>query len=311
MSLFGAAICLFIMLFLMVLIFLLFNTSEIYVTLASNWGIVLGLALILKIPVRFFRRISPPYYRKLWPIEQNPPDWLPENVLHAKNRINWKDRARFWYLILSYGTKSAHQIVGSKFLPHLFGQVFRVTFRRLKKIIIEIDRSVNLFSKNPIVSYLHFAGSLSAGILNWVFQSIYRDKFIQSTEDASRKFGHHEALRLKSTGMYPGNSVKTLMSMIMYIYVVYGLVSWMRYCYPNVEPEVEATDEYSIVRFCQGPYECPHRGLKYPAFCDAFVTWEAALAETINPQLTAIASKKAAAGHEGCEVTVLFKEKLR
>ncbi|MFX1298798.1 MAG: hypothetical protein ACFFD2_28560, partial [Promethearchaeota archaeon] len=115
---------------------------------------------------------------------------------------------------------------------------------------------------------------------------------------------------LKQTGMYPGNDVKTLMSMIMYIYVVYGLTSWMHYCYPKIEPYVKATSEYSIVRFYQGPYQCPHRGLNYPAFCDAFVSWEAALAETINPQLTAIASKKSVAGDEGCEVTVLFKEKL-
>jgi hypothetical protein len=291
----------------MILVFLLLNTSEIYVTLASNWGVILGLALILKLPLRFFRRISPLSYHKTWAIERNPPEWLPEKVLHEKDRITWIDRARFWYLILSYGTQSAHKIAGSKFLPRLLAQIFWVTFRRLKEILLKIDRSVQLFARNPIVSYLHFAGSLSAGTLNWIFESVYRDAFIKTTEDAARKFGHHEALRLKSTGMYPGNNVKTLMSMIMYIYVVYGLVGWMRYCYPNVEPVVEATENYSIVRFCQGPFECPHRGLKYPAFCDAFVTLEAALAETINPHLTAIASKKAAAGDEGCEVTVLFK----
>jgi hypothetical protein len=189
------------------------------------------------------------------------------------------------------------------------GQIVRGIFQRIKGIILNIDRSAKLFARNPIVSYLHFAGSLSAGALNWIFETRYREKFVEATEDAARKFGHHEALRLKSTGIYPGNSVKTLMSMIMYIYVVYGLVSWMRYCYPHIEPIVEATDEYSIVRFCQGPYQCPHRGLKYPHFCDAFVTWEAALAETINPDLTAIASKKSAAGDEGCEVTVFFKKK--
>ncbi|HUX99507.1 MAG TPA: hypothetical protein VMV49_08145 [Candidatus Deferrimicrobium sp.] len=292
----------------MVLVFLLLNTSEIYVTLASNWGAILGLTLILKLPVRFFRRISPPYYRKTWPIERNPPTWLPEKVLQEKDRITWIDRARFWYLILSYGTQSVHKIIGSKFLPQLIAQIFCVTFRRLKKVLIEIDRSVRLFARNPIVSYLHFAGSLSGGTLNWIFESVYRNAFIKATEDAARKFGHHEALLLKSTGIYPGNNVKTLMSMIMYIYVVYGLVGWMRYCYPHVEPIVEATEKYSIVRFCQGPFQCPHRGLKYPAFCDAFVTWEAGLAETINPHLTAVASKKSAAGNEGCEVTVQFKK---
>ncbi len=307
MSLFGVLICLFITIFLMVLIFLALNTSETYVTLASEWAVILGLTLLLKIPVRFLRNISPPYHRILWNIEKNPPEWLPDEVLKAKNRITWEDRARFWYLILSYGTKSAHKIVGPKFLPHLMGNIFRVIIRRIKQIFFDISRSTQIFTRNPIVSYLHFAGSLSAGALNWIFESGYGKEFLVATEDAARKFGHHEALRLKSTGIYAGNSVKTLMSMIMYIYVVYGLVSWMRYSHPHVQPIVEATDEYSIVRFCQGPYRCPHRGLKYPKFCNAFVTWEAALAETINPKLTAIASMRSAAGDEGCEVTVRYK----
>ncbi|NVM55318.1 MAG: hypothetical protein HWN66_16545 [Candidatus Helarchaeota archaeon] len=311
MILFNAFIALFVMSFLMVLIFLLLNTSETYVKLASQWSIVLGLTLLLKIPVRFLRRISPPHHLITWNIERNPPDWLLEEVIQAKNRISWEDRARFWYLILSYGTKSVHKIVGPKFLPHLFAQFFRITLRRMKNILIDFNRSTTLFSRNPIISYLHFAGSISGGALNWIFESVYRTPFVEAMKDAARKFGHHEALQLKSTGLYHGNSVKTLMSMIMYIYVVYGLVSWMRYCYPSVEPIVEATDEYSIVRFCQGPFECPHRGLKYPAFCKSFVTWEAALAETINPNLTAFASKRAIAGDEGCEVTVLFKHKLK
>ena len=311
MSMLGALSLLFVTCLLMVLIFLLLNTSETYVTLASNWGVVLGLTLFLKIPVRLFREVSPRYHHVVWEVERTPPDWLPEGVIQAKNRITWEDRARFWYLILSYGTKSAHEIVGPKFLPHLMGQSFRIILRRIKDIIVNINRSVKLISRNPILSYLQFAGSLSGGALNWIFESAYRDKFVEATQDAARKFGHHEALRLKKTELYPGSSVKTLMSMIMYIYVVYGLVSWMRYCYPDIEPVIEATDKYSIVRFCQGPYECPHRGLKYPAFCKAFVTWEAALAETINPQLTAIASKRAVAGDEGCEVKVLFKNKLK
>ncbi len=311
MSFFEVLVYLFVVFCLIVFIFLLLNTSETYVTLASNWAVILGLTLILKIPVRFFRRISPPYYRFLWNIERNPPDWLPEEVLHAKNRITWEDRARFWYLILSYGTKSAHNIAGPKFLPHLLVQAVRIFFRRIIEILKKFERSIILLTRNPILSYLHFAGSLSAGALNWIFESVYREKFIEATRDAAKKFGRHEALRLKQTGMFPGNDVRTLMAMIMYIYVVYGLTSWMRYCYPNVEPYVEATHNHSIVRFCQGPYECPHRGLKYPAFCDAFVSWEAALAETINPELTAIASKKAAAGDEGCEVKVIFKKNLK
>jgi hypothetical protein len=308
MSDFGAFFCLFVMCFLGILIFLFFNTSETYVTLTSKWGVILGLTLILKIPIRLLRRISPNSYLLKWQIERNPPDWLPEKVLQEKNRISWLDRARFWYLILSYGTKSAHQIVGPRFLPQLFARIIRVAVRRLRKILIDFDRSAKVLSHNPIVSYLHFAGSLSAGALNWISESIYRKAFLSATRDASKKFGHHEALRLKRTGWFLGNSVKTLMAMIMYIYVVYGLVSWMRYCYPCIEPIVEATETFSIVRFCQGPFECPHRGLKYPAFCHAFVSWEAALAETINPRLTAIASKRAIAGDEGCEVKVLFKK---
>lgn len=308
MSDFGVFLCLFAMFFLAILIFLLFNTSETYVTLASKWGVILGLALILKIPIRLLRRISPRFYLIKWQIEQNPPEWLPEKVLQEKNRISWLDRARFWYLILSYGTKSVHQIVGSHFLPQLFARILRVTLRNIRKILLNFDRSAKFFSRNPILSYLHFAGSLSAGALNWISESIYRNSFLTATRDASKKFGYHEALRLKKSGWFPGNSVKTLMAMIMYIYVVYGLVSWMRYCYPRVEPVVEATETYSIVRFCQGPFECPHRGLKYPAFCHAFVSWEAALAETINPHLTVIASKRAIAGDEGCEVKVLFKK---
>ncbi len=307
MSAFFALVGIFIMVLLTVLIFLFFSTSETYVTLASTWAVVLGLTLFLKIPIRLLREVSPPHHKILWEIEKNPPDWLPKKVYQEKNRITWSDRARFWYLILSYGTKSAHQIVGPKFLPQLFAQAFRIAFLRVRDITLDFERSTKYLIRNPMVSYLHFAGSLSGGVLNWIFESVYRDKFVEATEDAARKFGHHEALRLKNTGLYPGTSVKTLMSMIMYIYVVYGLVGWMRYCYPNVEPVVETTDEYSIVRFCQGPYECPHRGLKYPRFCKAFVTWEAALAETINPKLTAIASKRSAAGDEGCEVTVLFK----
>lgn len=307
MSDFGAFLCLFIMVFLGILIFLMFNTSETYVTLASKWGVIVGLTLIFKIPVRLLRRISPTHFVP-WKIEQNPPDWVSEKVLYEKNRISWMDRARFWYLILSYGTKSAHQIVGSRFLPQLFAHIFWITFRRIRKILLEWDRSARLFAHNPLISYLHFAGSLSAGALNWISESIYHKAFLTATRDAAQKFGHHEALRLMKTGWFPGNSVKTLMAMIMYIYVVYGLVSWMRYCYPRTEPLVEATDTYSIVRFCQGPYECPHRGLKYPGFCHAFVSWEAALAETVNPKLTAIASKRAIAGDPGCEVTVRFKK---
>ncbi len=310
MNLFVVAIPLFITFFFAILIILALSTSETYVWLASTWGVVLALALILKIPVRFFRRITSPYYDFLWPIEKTPPEWLPKEVLALKNRISWIDRARFWYLILSYGTTSAQKIVGPRFIPQLMAKFFRITLSRVKKIILDFDRTLPLFSKNPIQSYLHFAGSLSGACLNWIFQSGHRDKFIRATEAASQQFGRHEALRLKSTGLFPGNDVKTLMSMIMYIYVVYGLTSWMRYCYPTVEPYVEASHEHSIVRFCQGPYECPHRGLRYPAFCKAFVSWEAALAQTINPRLTAIASKRAVAGDEGCEVTVLYKDKL-
>ena len=311
MSIFAVLVCGFIVFCLTVLIFFILNTSETYVTLASQWGVVLGLALILKIPVRLLRRISPPHYRIVWGIEKKPPKWLPKKVREAKTRITWEDRARFWYSILSYGTKSAHKIVGPKFIPQLMGQIIKIVFRRIKDILINFDRSSEIFSRNPIVAYLHFAGGLSGSALNWIFESIYNEKFVEATEDAAKKFGHHEALRLKSTGLYPGSGVKTLMSMIMYIYVVYGLASWMRYCYPHVEPIVEATDEYSIVGFSQGPYKCPHRGLKYPRFCDAFVTWEAALAETINPRLTAFASKRSAAGDEGCEVKILFKEKAQ
>jgi hypothetical protein len=310
MSLFIAAIYLFITILIAVLIFLALTTSETYVALASTWGVVLGLAMILKIPVRFFRRISSPYYDFLWPIEKNPPEWLPKAVLDLKSRISWIDRARFWYLILSYGTKSAQKIVGSRFIPQLMAKFFQVTLGKIKRIILDFDRTLPLFSKNPIKSYLHFAGSLSGACLNWIFESAHREKFIQATENASQQFGRHEALRLKNTGLFPGDDVKTLMSMIMYIYVVYGLTSWMRYCYPTVEPYVEASSQHSIVRFCQGPYECPHRGLRYPEFCKAFVSWEAALAQTINPRLTAIASKRAVAGDEGCEVTVLYKDKL-
>lgn len=306
MSFLPALIGLFVMVVLIVLIFLMLSSSETYISLASNWFIILALAKILKIPIRFFRAISPPAHLKHWIVEKSPPDWLSKAVYDAKNRITWNDRARFWYLILSYGTKSTHTIVGPKFLPNLFAKILQITAHRIFIILLDFEHSGKLFARNPIVSYLHFAGSLSAGSLNWIFESKYRNNFVIATEDAARKFGHHEALRLKSTGLYPGNNVKTLMSMIMYIYVVYGLVSWMRYCYPSVEPVVEATDEYSIVRFCQGPYQCPHRGLRYPRFCTAFVTWEAALAETINPQLTAICSKRSVAGDEGCEVTVRF-----
>ncbi len=311
MSFFSTFIILFLTCFFMVLLLLALNTSETYVTLATNWFVVLGLALILKIPVWFLRRISPPHHLIRWDIEKNPPEWLPKEILKEKSRITWEDRARFWYLILSYGTNSAKKIIGSKFLPQLMGYCLRLAIRRLKEMFLNMDRSMKIFSQNPIVSYLHFAGSLSGGALNWIFESIYRDKFVEATKNATKQFGRHEALWLKSTGLYPGNSVKTLMAMIMYVYVVYGLASWMRYCYPKVEPIVEATDDYSIVRFSQGPQECPHRGLKYPTFCEAFVTWEAALAETINPQLTAIASKKAVAGDKGCEVTVLFKNKFK
>jgi hypothetical protein len=308
MSVFGVFLCLFVIFFFSILFFLLFNSSETYVALTSKWGVILGLTLIMKIPIRLFRRISSLSHLTPWQIERNPPDWLPEKVLQEKNRISWLDRARFWYLILSYGTKSAQRIIGPRFLPQLFAQILRVTLRRIRKFLLDFDRSEKIFSRNPIVSYLHFAGSLSAGALNWISESVYRKAFLTATRDAAKKFGHHEALRLKKTGWFPGDSLKTLMAMIMYIYVVYGLVGWMRYCYPHIEPIVEATEEYSIVRFCQGPFECPHRGLQYPAFCHAFVSWEAALAETINPHLTVIASKRAIAGDEGCEVKVLFKK---
>ncbi|MHA1129642.1 MAG: hypothetical protein ACTSQI_02790 [Candidatus Helarchaeota archaeon] len=308
MSFFVVAISLFITVLLMVLIFLALNTSEVYVTLASTWVVVLGIALVLKIPVRFFRRISPPYYNFLWPVEKSPPDWLSKDVLALKHRVSWLDRARFWYLILSYGTQSAHKIVGPRFIPQLFAKFFQLTFNKLKQIVLDFDRSLSLFSHNPIKSYLRFAGSLSGGALNWIFESVYRDKFIKATRNAGAQLGRYEALCLKHTGLFPGNDVKTLMSMIMYIYVVYGLTSWMRYCYPTVAPYVEASADHSIVRFCQGPYECPHHGLKYPSFCDAFISWEAALAETINPRLTAKATKRAVAGDEGCEVSVLFKK---
>jgi len=307
MSDFGILFYLFAMFFCAILIFLLFNTSETYVTLASKWGVILGLTLIMKIPVRLFRRISHRFYLVKWQIELNPPEWLPEEVLREKNRISWIDRARFWYLILSYGTKSVHRIVGPRFLPRLFAEILQVSFRRIQKILLEFDRSTKSFSRNPIISYLHFAGSLSAGVLNWISESIYGKAFLNATRDAAKRFGHHEALWLKKTGWFRGNSIKTLMAMIMYIYITYGLASWMRYCYPRIEPIVEAVEDYSIIRFCQGPFECPHRGLKYPAFCHAFVSWEASLAETINPRLTAIASKRAIAGDEGCEVKIFFK----
>jgi len=310
MSLFYGFLGLFITFGLVILIFLILSTSETYVTLASNWAIILGLTLVLKIPVRLLRTFSPPSHKIKWRIEKTPPSWLSLKVNAAKNKVTWKDRARFWYLILRYGTQSAHTIVGTSFLPHLIATAFRVFLNRIIQITHNFERSGQLFVKNPIVSYLHFAGSLSAGCLNWIFESFYNIKFLRATEDAARKFGRHEALRLRTTGLFPGNDVKTLMSMIMYIYVVYGLASWMRYCYPTIEPVVETTDTSSVVRFSQGAHQCPHRGLKYPQFCNAFVTWEAALAETINPQLTAVCSKRSAAGDEGCEVTVLYKKDI-
>ena len=198
MSIFPALIGLFIMGFLTVLIFLFFNTSETYVTLASTWAVVLGLTLLMKIPVRLLREVSPAHHKIIWEIEKNPPDWLPKKVYHEKNRITWTDRARFWYLILSYGTKSAHKIVGPKFLPQLFARVFRIVFLRIKDIAIDFERSGQFLTRNPIVSFLHFAGSLSAGTLNWTFKSVYRNKFVEATEDAAQKFGHHEALLLKT-----------------------------------------------------------------------------------------------------------------
>jgi len=137
MSLLGAFAGLFIFVVLMVLIFLVLNTSETYVTLASTWAVVLGLALVSKIPIRLLREVSPPYHRIKWDIEKHPPQWLPKEVFEAKNRITWEDRARFWYLILSYGTDSAHKIVGPRFLPQLFTRIIRNCIGRLKEIVLD------------------------------------------------------------------------------------------------------------------------------------------------------------------------------
>ena len=277
----------------------------------SSQGFVIALAKILKLPVRLFKRISPPNAFCQWQIEKNPPKWLVKEVVDLKNRVTWTDRAEFWFLLLRSGTYYTTKKIDRGFVPRLIAYGFKATFHMFKRFIKQSSLFFKTFHENPIRAYLLWAGSISGYVINWISSSKYRKQFIKVTKEAGFPIGYYYGQKFNKIKFFKeskADDITKATQMIMYIYILYGLAGWERIIYPLNEPEVLVNSQKSVISFCGNPYRCPHRGMKDPAICQAFVSWEDGLVHAINKKLKSYVSRTLGAGDKSCDVTIEFSK---
>ncbi|MHA1383492.1 MAG: hypothetical protein ACTSR3_07025 [Candidatus Helarchaeota archaeon] len=300
----------FFIIFYLALLFFIMSSGSTYVKFCSSQGFVLALAKILRLPVRLFKKISPQNSFHLWQIEKNPPDWLTGEIVELKNSVTWDDRAKFWFLLLRSGTYYTTKKIGRTFLPRLIAFGFKAVLRMFKRFLKERNLFLKTFKENPIRAYLLWAGNLSGYVINWISNSIYRDQFIQVTKEAGYPIGYYYGKKFSQLKFFKESNLDPITKatqMIMYIYVVFGLAGWERIIYPSNEPEVIVNPKESIISFCGNPYRCPHRGMKDPSICQAFVSWEDGLVRGVNKNLKSYVSKRLAAGETSCDVSIEYR----
>ncbi|MHA1378570.1 MAG: hypothetical protein ACTSRG_09330 [Candidatus Helarchaeota archaeon] len=301
----------FFILFSLAVIFFIFSNGSTYVTFCSSQGFIIALARILRIPVKIFKKLSPPNVFQLWEIEKTPPRWLTKEIIELKNRVTWDDRAKFWFLLLRSGTYYTTKEIGREFLPRLIAFGFKAVLHMLKRFIRERSFFLKTFRENPIRAYLLWAGSLSGYVINWISKSVYRNDFIRITKKAGFPIGYYYGMKFNQLKFFKESkldSVTKATQMIMYIYVLYGLAGWERIIYPLNEPEIIISPNNSVISFCGQPERCPHRGMRDPAICQAFVSWENGLVRAVDNKLKSYVSKRLAAGDNSCDVSIDYRK---
>jgi len=289
------------------IIFLIFGNGSTYNNLTSSRGFICSLFKISHIPVKICNRLTNFQRYVKWEIETSPPEWLPIRVIQFKNKITWKDRAYFWHLLLRSGSYEVYKNIGNQFLPQLVAQAFKIIIKKMLKIFLNFSYYANRFHSHPIKAYLEFAGSISGEVINWICRMPYKDKFIESCKKAGFPIGFYYGKKYLENPVFSRNinDATTAMQFIMVIYVLFGLAGWERHLYPRNQPKVEIISaNHAVISFPGIPYKCPHKGMKCPAICQGFVTWEDGLVKAINPKLKAYVSKALASGDNCCEVVV-------
>jgi len=295
----------------LLLLFVLLNMGDFYVKACESRGFIHALFKIAKIPVTITKKISPPYRHRAWPIEKNPPEWLSQDVINFKNKLTWSDRAEFWHLLLRSGTYHMNKKINKSFLPQLVATGIKNIFKKLFKVLISFPKTFKKFKDNPIKSYLDFFGSVSGDTINWICSRKYFHQFVKITKDAGFPIGVYFGKRYKALEIINAkNPALKAMQTIMIVYVLFGLAPWEKHIYPFNDPEVIViNDNEIVVKFCGDPYKCPHRGLKHPSVCQAFVSWENGLVQAVHPRLRSYVSKSLANGDQSCDVVVKFLSK--
>ncbi|MFX0136195.1 MAG: hypothetical protein ACFFDN_21325 [Candidatus Hodarchaeota archaeon] len=306
-SLFYVAGAMFLILLFLVLLFYALSTGYTYLKFISSQGFIIAFAKILRLPVRLFKRITPPKAFCQWEIEKNPPEWLTKEVLELKNKVTWVDRAKFWFLLLRSGTYYTTKKIGRTFIPKIIAYGFKAILHLFKRFIKQRTLFLKTFRDNPIRAYLLWAGSISGYVINWISRSKYRNQFIKVTKEAGFPIGYYYGKKFNQVKFFKESKLDDITKatqMIMYIYVLYGLAGWERIIYPLNEPEVILNPNESIISFCGNPYRCPHRGMRDPKICQAFVSWEDGLVHAVSNKLKSYVSQRLAAGDKSCDVTI-------
>ena len=295
----------------LILLFILLNLGDFYVQACSSRGFIHALFKVAKLPVSINKRISPPYRFREWPIEKDPPEWLSQEVINFKNKLTWSDRAEFWHLLLRSGTYHMNKEINKSFLPQLVAIGIKNIFKKFFKVLIKSPKTFKMYKKNPIKSYLDFFGSVSGETINWICSTKYFHPFVTITKKAGFPIGYYFGKRYAALKIINAeNPALKAMQTIMIVYVLFGLAPWEKHIYPFNDPEVVTVNKDEIiVKFCGDPYKCPHRGLKHPSICQAFVSWENGLVQAVNPKLRSYVSKSLANGDQSCDVVVKFLSK--
>ncbi|MHA1143499.1 MAG: hypothetical protein ACTSRW_02110 [Candidatus Helarchaeota archaeon] len=300
------------MIFLLIFIFIIFNSSGTYVKLTSSRGFIRFLFQLAHIPVKIFNRMSSSALYEEWEIEKNPPEWLPPEVVLLKDSLTWKDRSYFWHLLLRSGTHAMHENIGKEFLPRLVAHSIKIIFSRIVHVLIHFPRSLREFRAHPIAGYLKLTGSFSGGAINWICHSPYKKKFVTITRKAGFPIGYYYGKRYLEDPVFKAvkNDALKAMQFIMVVYVLFGLSGWEKHIYPKNQPIVKISSaDHVTINYEGRPYLCPHRGMRCPEICDAFVSWEDGLVQAVNPNLTSFVGKRLAAGDNECEVIIAPKSK--
>lgn len=294
-----------------VLFLLILNLSSTYVNLTASRGFIRFLFQLAHLPVKLFNRMSSQSLYTTWEIEENPPSWLPPEVIKLKSSLTWKDRAYFWHLLLRSGTHAVHHNLGRKFLPRLVAHSIKYMGVTVLRVLFNAPQSLREFRAHPINAYLRLTGNFSGKAINWICRSPYKEAFIRTTRKAGFPIGLYYGKEYLKNPVFKFVENKTLRAMqfIMVVYVLFGLAGWEKHLYPRNEPKVIIhSKNYITVSFPGHPYRCPHRGLKCPAICQAFVSWEDGLVQAVSPQLTSYVGKCLAAGGRECEVIISEKK---